>query len=105
MPTNEHDSILSTNRSKWGRPNIDEGGNAELRTSGVKADNPKNQRKYFQKGGRVRSRSNAPIGSLLAYETLVRNTAPGGDRGRHGATHLNTPNQISIMENDGDDRN
>jgi len=83
VPTHEHDSILSTNRSRGDRANDDEGEKAKLKTGGTPFDDAKNQKKYFQKGGRVRSRSNAPIGSLLAPATLVRKTAPGGDRGRH----------------------
>ena len=98
MPTHEHDSILSTNRSGVLLANIDEGEKAKLKTGGAPFDDAKNQKKYFQKGGRVRSRSNAPIGSLLAPATLVRKTAPGGDRGRHADTLQNTPGPVSVMD-------
>ena len=98
MPTHEHDSILSTNRSRGDQANIDDGEKAKLKTSGAPFDDTKNQKKYFQKGGRVRSRSNAPIGSLLAPATLVRKTAPGGDRGRHADTLQNMQKPVSVMD-------
>lgn len=81
VPTQEHDSILSTHRSRW-RANNEDG--AKPKTSGAPFEQGNNQKKYFQKGGRVRSRSNAPMGPLLAPAGFARKTAPGGDRGAHG---------------------
>jgi len=82
VPTNEQDSILSTNRSKFGQDNVEESGNTKDEMTRIGAANPNNQKKYFQKGGRVRSRSNAPIGSLLTPATHVGKTARG-TRDRH----------------------
>ena len=87
VSTHEQDSILSTNRSGEEK--------AKSKIGGVSLNEVKHQKKYFQKGGRVRSRSNAPIGSLLAPTNLVRKTAPGGDRGKHAE---NKRDPVSVMD-------